>query len=442
MCPIYLLSVHFMTNWFPKWRPFTDDIDARPVGTTEYLPPVQSIMLGVQHAFAMFGATVLAPLLMGFDPNLAILMSGICTLLFFFMTGGRIPSYLGSSFAFIGVVIAATGFSGAGGVNANIGLAAGGIIACGLLYMLCGFLVIATGTRWIEKLMPPVVTGSVVMIIGLHLAPATVKNVAGDVFNMWMSLVTILCMGVIAVFTKGMLQRLLLLVGLILSYIVYFIATNVMGYGTAINFLPVQQAAWFGVPTFHAPIFSTNAILIIAPVALILVAENLGHIKAVGAMTGENLDPHIGKAFVADGVATTLAGGVGAPGMTTYGENIGVMAVTRVYSTVIFAIAGVFAIFLGLSPKFGAIIQTIPTAILTGASIVVFGLITLAGAKIWIEHRVDFSTNKNLMVAAVAIILGTGDFALQFGDFNLGGIGTATLAAIFLNWLFSLADKK
>jgi putative pyrimidine permease RutG len=145
---------------------------------------------------------------------------------------------------------------------------------------------------------------------------------------------------------------------------------------------------------------------------------------------------------VADGVATTLAGGVGAPGMTTYGENIGVMAVTRVYSTIIFAIAGVFAIFLGLSPKFGAIIQTIPTAILTGASIVVFGLITLAGAKIWIEHRVDFSTNKNLMVAAVAIILGTGDFALQIGDLNLGGIGTATLAAIFLNWFFSLAEKK
>ena len=441
ICPIYLLSAHFMTNWFPKWRPFTDDIDARPVGTTEYLPASQSVMLGVQHAFAMFGATVLAPMLMGFDPNLAILMSGICTLLFFIMTGGRIPSYLGSSFAFIGVVIAATGYAGTG-INGNIAVAAGGIMACGIMYALCGLLVMATGTRWIEKLMPPVVTGAVVMTIGLHLAPVTIKNVAGNQFNMWMALVTVMCMGIIAVFTKGMLQRLLLLIGLILSYVVYFIATNVMGYGTPINFAPIQQAAWFGVPSFHAPEFSINAMLIIAPVALILIAENLGHIKAVSAMTGENLDPHIGKAFVADGVATTLAGGVGAPGMTTYGENIGVMAVTRVYSTIIFAIAGVFAIFLGLSPKFGAIIQTIPTAILTGASIVVFGLITLAGAKIWIEHRVDFSTNKNLMVAAVTIILGTGDFALQFGNFNLGGIGTATLAAVFLNWFFSFADKK
>lgn len=431
-----------MSSWFPKWCPYQGSIDARPVGTAEYLPPAQTVILGVQHAFAMFGATVLAPFLMGFDPNLAILMSGICTILFFIMTGGRVPSYLGSSFAFIGVVIAATGYAGGSGLNPNIGVAAGGIIACGIFYALMGFLVMATGTRWIEKLMPPVVTGAVVMIIGLNLAPVTVKSVMGNTFNMWMSLVTVLCMGSIAVFTRGLLQRLLLLVGLLLAYLIYFVLSNVMGYGTAINFLPIQQAAWFGLPTFHAPTFELNAMLIIAPIALILVAENLGHIKAVGAMTGENLDPHIGKAFVADGVATTLAGGVGAPGMTTYGENIGVMAVTRVYSTIIFAVAGVFAVFLGLSPKFGAIIHTIPTAILTGASIVVFGLITIAGAKIWIENKVDFSQNKNLMVAAVTIILGTGDFALTFGDFNLGGIGTATFAALFLNWFFSLVDKK
>ena len=432
-----------MSNWFPKWRPYEGSIDARPVGTNEYLPPAQTVVLGIQHAFAMFGATVLAPFLMGFDPNLAILMSGICTILFFFMTGGRVPSYLGSSFAFIGVVIAATGYAGAaGGLNANIGVAAGGIIACGILYALIGFLVMATGTRWIEKLMPPVVTGAVVMIIGLNLAPVTVKAVAGNPFNMWMALVTVLCMGMIAVFTKGLLQRLLLLIGLLMSYLIYFMVTNVMGWGTPINFTPIQQAAWFGVPDFHAPVFDVNAMLIIAPIAFILVAENLGHIKAVGAMTGENLDPHIGKAFVADGVATTLAGGVGAPGMTTYGENIGVMAVTRVYSTIIFVVAGVFAIFLGLSPKFGAIIHTIPSAILTGASIVVFGLITIAGAKIWIENKVDFSKNKNLMVAAVTIILGTGDFALQLGSFNLGGIGTATFAALFLNWFFSLRDPS
>lgn len=431
-----------MSAWFPQWQKYQGDINTHPVATNEYLPFPQSVILGVQHAFAMFGATVLAPILMGFAPNLAILLSGICTILFFLMTGGRVPSYLGSSFAFIGVVAAATGHATGSGANPNLAIALGGIVACGILYALIGLAVMATGTRWIEKMMPPVVTGAVVMIIGLNLAPVTIKSVAGNPFDMWMSLLTVLCMGIIAVFTKGLLQRLLLLVGLIVAYILYAIVTNVLGWGKPIDFSAIGQAAWFGLPTFHSPTFDSKAMLIIAPVALILVAENLGHIKAVGAMTGENLTPQLGKAFFADGVATSIAGGVGAPGMTTYGENIGVMAITRVYSTIIFVIAGVFAILLGLSPKFGALISTIPTAILTGASIVVFGLITIAGAKIWIENQVDFSKNKNLVVAAVTIILGAGNFELLFGEFNLGGIGTATFAAILLNWLFSLKDKS
>ena len=431
-----------MSTWFPKWRPYQEQIDHRPVATDEYLPPAQSAVLGIQHAFAMFGSTVLAPLLMGFNPNLAILMSGICTILFFCMTGGRVPSYLGSSFAFIGVVAAATGHITGSGANPNIGVALGGIVACGVIYAIIGFMVMLTGTRWIEKLMPPVVTGAVVMIIGLNLAPVTVKAVAGHPFDMWMALITVLCMGIIAVFTRGLLQRLLLLIGLLIAYLIYAIATNGLGWGQAIDFSQISAAPWFGLPSLTAPTFQTNAMLIIAPVALILVAENLGHIKAVGAMTGEDLTPYLGKAFVADGIATTLSGSVGAPGMTTYGENIGVMAVTRVYSTIVFVIAGIFAIFLGLSPKFGAVISTIPSAVLTGASIVVFGLITIAGAKIWLENKVDFSNNKNLIVAAVTIILGAGNFELMFGNFNLGGIGTATFAAILLNWLFGLKDKS
>ncbi|MDH2018497.1 NCS2 family nucleobase:cation symporter [Acinetobacter ursingii] len=431
-----------MSTWFPKWRPYQGQIDHRPVATDEYLPPAQSAVLGIQHAFAMFGSTVLAPLLMGFNPNLAILMSGICTILFFCMTGGRVPSYLGSSFAFIGVVAAATGHITGSGANPNISVALGGIVACGVIYAIIGFMVMLTGTRWIEKLMPPVVTGAVVMIIGLNLAPVTVKAVAGHPFDMWMALITVLCMGIIAVFTRGLLQRLLLLIGLLIAYLIYAIATNGLGWGQPIDFSKISAAPWFGLPSLTAPTFQTNAMLIIAPVALILVAENLGHIKAVGAMTGEDLTPYLGKAFVADGIATTLSGSVGAPGMTTYGENIGVMAVTRVYSTIVFVIAGIFAIFLGLSPKFGAVISTIPSAVLTGASIVVFGLITIAGAKIWLENKVDFSNNKNLIVAAVTIILGAGNFELMFGNFNLGGIGTATFAAILLNWLFGLKDKS
>ncbi|OOS04198.1 uracil-xanthine permease [Moraxella cuniculi DSM 21768] len=431
-----------MTKWFPSFRPYQGNLSTTAVATDEYLPPAQTIMLGLQHVLAMFGATVLAPILMGFDANLAILLSGFCTILFFVMTRGRVPSYLGSSFAFIGVVAAATAHATGSGANPNLGLALGGIIACGALYALIGFVVMATGTAWIEKLMPPVVTGAVVMIIGLNLAPVTVSSVAGKPFELWMTLITVLCMGMIAVFSTGFVQRLLLLLGLSLSYVIYAIVTNALGFGTPIDFTAIQTAAWVGMPNFASPVFDANAMLIIAPVAFILVAENLGHIKAVGAMTGQNLTPELGRAFVADGVATMISGSVGGTGMTTYGENIGVMAVTRVYSTLIFVVAGLFAIILGLSPKFGALISTIPTPVLTGASIVVFGLITIAGAKIWIDNRVDFSDNKNLMVATVTVILGTGNFGLMLGSFDLGGIGTATFMAIFLHWLLSLRKGK
>ncbi|MDO4251431.1 MAG: solute carrier family 23 protein, partial [Moraxella sp.] len=327
------------------------------------------------------------------------------------------------------------------GANPNLSVALGGIIACGILYAGIGFAVMATDTRWIETLMPPVVTGSVVMIIGLNLAPITVSGVAGKPFELVVTLVTVLCMSVIAVFTKGFLQRLLLLLGLVMAYVIYALIANGFGMGKPIDFGLIAQANWFGVPNFTTPTFDINAMLMIAPIAFILVAENLGHIKAVGAMTGENLTPELGKAFVADGVATALSAGVGGTGMTTYGENIGVMAVTRVYSTLIFVVAGVFAICLGLSPKFGALIQTIPTPVLTGASIVVFGLIAIAGAKIWIDNKVDFSNNKNLMVAAITIILGAGNFGLMIGSFDLGGIGTATFVAILLHWFLGFNSK-
>ena len=335
-------------SWFTKWQPYQGDLNVRPVATNEYLPPAQTVMLGLQHVLAMFGATVLAPILMGFDANLAIMMSGICTILFFIMTGGKVPSYLGSSFAFIGVVAAATAHATGSGANPNLPIALGGIIACGVVYALIGFLVMAIGTNWIERLMPPVVTGAVVMIIGLNLAPVTVSGVAGKPFELVMTLMTVLCMSMIAVFVKGFAQRLMLLLGLILAYVIYILATNVLHLGTPIDFTSISQAHWFGTPNFSQPVFDANAMLIIVPVALILVAENLGHIKAVGAMTGENLTPQLGKAFVADGVATALSAVVGGTGMTTYGENIGVMAVTRVYSTIVFVVAGVFAVFLGV----------------------------------------------------------------------------------------------
>jgi putative pyrimidine permease RutG len=430
-------------SFFPNWRvrQGTADGSGTVINIDERLPWPQTIAMGLQHVVAMFGATVLAPLLMGFDPNLAIFMSGIGTLLFFVFVGGRVPSYLGSSFAFIGLVIAVTGYGGQG-PNGNIGVALGGIIACGALYALIGLLVSAIGTAWIERLMPPVVTGAVVAVIGLNLAPIAVKGVSGNSFDAWMALLTVLCVGMVAVFTRGMVQRLLILIGLLLAYVIYAVLTNGMGLGKPIDFGAVANAAWFGVPRFIAPVFRADAMALIAPVAIILVAENLGHIKAVSAMTGRNLDRYMGRAFLGDGVATMLSGAAGGTGVTTYAENIGVMAVTKIYSTIIFVVAAVIALVLGFSPKFGAVIQTIPGAVLGGVSIVVFGLIAVAGARIWVENRVDFSQNKNLIVAAVTLVLGAGDFTLKMGQFSLGGIGTATFGAILLHLLLSLRDDS
>jgi putative pyrimidine permease RutG len=440
-----------MSSMF-SWR----EVAAQPgavVAPDERLPWPQTAALGVQHVIAMFGATVLAPILMGFDPNVAILMSGIGTLIFFAITGGRVPSYLGSSFAFIGVVIAATGYAGSGR-NANIGVALGGIIACGALYTAIGLLVWFTNERhrrsapiqglevdevevgaavsWIERLMPPVVTGSVVAVIGLNLASIPVKNMAPTSFDTWMQLVTFVSVGLVAVFTRGMVQRLLILVGLIVASVIYAVLTNGLGLGKPIDLSGIANAAWFGAPAFAAPVFDANAMLLIAPVAVILVAENLGHIKAVSAMTGQDLNPYLGRAFVGDGVATMVSGASGGTGVTTYAENIGVMAATKIYSTAMFIVAAAVAIVLGFSPKFGALIQAIPLAVMGGVSIVVFGLIAAAGAKIWVDNRVDFTDNANLIVAAVTLVLGTGDFTLKFGGFALGGIGTATFGAILL----------
>ncbi|MEJ8857095.1 solute carrier family 23 protein [Variovorax robiniae] len=417
-------------SYLPRWREVRM-AQGTVVAPDERLPWPQTAAMGVQHVIAMFGATVLAPILMGFNPNLAILMSGVGTLIFFLVTGGRVPSYLGSSFAFIGVVIAATGYSGTG-PNGNIGVALGGIIACGVVYVLIGLLVQMIGAGWIERFMPPVVTGAVVAVIGLNLASVPIKNMAANNFEAWMQAVTFLCVGLVAVFTRGMVQRLLILVGLVLASIVYAVLTNGMGLGKPMDFTGIANAAWFGAPTLTAPTFTGPAMLLIAPVAIILVAENLGHLKAVTAMTGRNLDRYMGRAFMADGIATVVSGSVGGLGVTTYAENIGVMAATRIYSTAVFVVAALIALVLGFSPKFGAVIQAIPLPVMGGVSIVVFGLIAIAGAKIWVDNKVDFSQNRNLIVAAITLIIGTGDFTLKFGQFALGGIGTATFGAILL----------
>lgn len=435
-------------SYFPRWRLADDTVPGVLIAPDERLSWPKNIAMGAQHVVAMFGSTVLAPLLMGFDPNVAILMSGIGTLIFFLFVGGRVPSYLGSSFAFIGGVIAVTGYAGSG-PNPNIGVALGAIIACGLAYTLIGLVVWVAnarggaGANWVEALMPPVVTGAVVAVIGLNLAPIAAKGAMGSSgFDTAMAIVTIVCVDGIAVFTRGMVQRLLILVGLILSCVIYAVLANGMGLGKAIDFSGVAAAAWLGLPHFAAPVFTAEAMGLIVPVAIILVAENLGHLKAVSAMTGRDMDRYLGRAFVGDGVATMVSAAVGGTGVTTYAENIGVMAVTRIYSTLVFVLAAVIAIVLGFSPKFGALIQTIPGPVLGGMSVVVFGLIAIAGARIWVVNQVDFSDNRNLIVAAVTLVLGAGDFTVKLGNFTLGGIGTATFGAIILYAILGRARRR
>ncbi|CAM5435956.1 solute carrier family 23 protein [Eoetvoesiella caeni] len=434
-------------SYFPRWRLVQSKGQAVVVQPDEMLSWPQNIAMGAQHVVAMFGSTILAPLLMGFDTNVAILMSGIGTLIFFVFVGGRVPSYLGSSFAFIGGVIAVTGYAGSG-ANGNIGVALGAIIACGLVYALIGLLVwfinLRTGgaAQWIDRWMPPVVTGAIVAVIGLNLAPIAAKGaMGGSTFEALMALMTVLCVGGVAVYTRGTVQRLLILVGLLLACVVYAVLTNGLGLGKPIDFSAVAAASWVGLPHFSSPVFESHAMSVIIPVAIILVAENLGHIKAVSAMTGKNLDVYLGRAFLGDGVATMLSGAVGGTGVTTYAENIGVMTVTRIYSTLVFVLAALIAIVLGFSPKFGALIQTIPGPVLGGMSIVVFGLIAIAGARIWVVNQVDFSDNRNLIVAAVTLVLGAGNFSVQFGAFRLDGIGTATFGAIILYALLRIGSR-
>src|SRR6266446_4382129 len=417
-------------GYFPHWTLKTEGI----IAPDERLPWGQSILVGLQHVLAMFGATVLGPILMGFNPNTAIFFSGIGTLIFFLVVGGRVPSYLGSSFSFIAVVFAASGYS-VKGLNPHIDVALGGIIAAGVVYAIIGLIVIFTGYKWIEYLMPPAVTGAVVAVIGLNLAPVAIADVSGSQFDTWMGILTVLAVALVAIYAPGPLRRLPILIGGIIGYLIYLLFANAFGFGKPIDFTMLGQAAWIGLPNFTAPSFHPGAMALIAPVAIILVAENLGHVKAVAAMTGRNLDPYLGRAFLGDGIATIVAGLGGGTGVTTYAENIGVMAVTRIYSTLIFIIAGIVAILLGFCPKFGALIGTIPLGVLGGLAIVLFGLIAATGGRIWSENRVDFSKSRNLITVAIALTIGAGmvgNIGVTIGNFTIGGIGVATFGSIIL----------
>ncbi|WP_433318045.1 uracil-xanthine permease family protein [Micromonospora chersina] len=414
------------SRWSP-WRLHGNGRSVTPgdvVHPDERLSWPRTVGVGVQHVVAMFGATFTVPLITGFPPATTLFFSGVGTLLFLLITGNRLPSYLGSSFAFIAPVLAAK-------TDGGIGAALGGIVVAGAALALVGVVVQLAGARWIDALMPPVVTGAIVALIGLNLAPvAWDGGGSGTGFKSQplIAVITLVAILVTTVLFRGFLARLSILLGVVVGWVLAALLGKLDP--TAVTTL--KDAAWVGLPQFHAPSFGLRAVVLVIPVILVLIAENAGHVKAVAAMTGRNLDRDMGRAFLGDGVATVLAGAGGGSGTTTYAENIGVMAATRVYSTAAYWVAGFAAVLLGLCPKFGALILTVPAGVLGGATTALYGLIAVLGARIWIENRVDFHDPVNLMTAAVAVIVGAANYTLTAGDLSFNGIALGTAAALVI----------
>ncbi|QCP05685.1 uracil-xanthine permease family protein [Brevibacterium sp. CS2] len=379
--------------------------------------------IGAQHVVAMFGATFLVPLLSGFPPATTLFFTAVGTLLFLLVTAGKMPSYLGSSFALLAPLAAVTGFdpeSGTAVDPAKMALAQGGIVSVGILLALIGVVVHFAGTRWIEVTMPPIVTGTIVALIGFNLAPAAWNWVQMAPLT---AVITIAAILLTTVLFKGIIGRLSILVGVLVGYA----AAALQG---QVDFAAIGEAGWVGLPEFHAPAFDLALLGLFLPVVLVLVAENIGHVKSVSAMTGQNLDPITGRALLADGLATTLAGSGGGSGTTTYAENIGVMAATRVYSTAAYVLAALMALVLSMLPKFGEAIATIPPGVLGGAATVLYGMIGLLGIRIWVQNRVDFSDPVNLNTAAVALIVAIANYTIMAGDLTFEGIAIGSACAI------------
>ena len=383
------------------------------VAPDERLSWVRTTGIGVQHVVAMFGATFLVPVLTGFPPATTLLFSGVGTWLFLLVTGNRLPSYLGSSFSVIAPVTAAV-------ASAGTGSALGGLIAVGLALVVIGVVVHVAGTHWIDVVLPPAVTGAIVALIGLNLAPAAKANFEKGPL---VGAVTLVLLVTSLAFFRGILGRMAIFTAVVAGYLL------ALGLGD-LDTSRIAAAAWVGLPEFQTPTLTLSVVPLFLPAVVALVAENIGHVKSVGQMTGRNMDPLIGRALAADGLATCLAGAGGGSATTTYAENIGVMAATKVYSTAAYWIAGAVAIGLALCPKVGALISAIPPGVLGGATIVLYGLVGVLGVRIWLSAHVDFSDPINQMTAAIPLVIGIADFSWRIGGLTFTGIALGSMAAL------------
>jgi uracil permease len=421
-------------------------MEKRTIGIHEKLPLLQSLPLSLQHLTAMFGATILVPILLGVDPSIALLMNGIGTIIYSLVTKGGIPAYLGSSFAFIApVMLISTKYGG-------FAHAQSGFIFFGLFFILISFVVMKWGIKWIEVVMPPAVMGAVVAIIGLELAPVAVqqaglapwptavgqivKPFAMDSNVVIVSLFTFLIGIIGSVMFRGFMQIIPILFAVVAGYVFALF----MG---MVNTTAIANASWLAFPHFQAPVYDTNAILIIAPACIVVLAEHISHLIVTGNITGEDLmkKPGLHRSLLGDGISNVVSGFVGSPPNTTYGENIGVMAITRVYSVWVIRGAAILAISFSFVGKISAAISTIPTPVMGGITMLLYGVIAVQGFRMYVEQKVDFSKNRNMVLGAVTFVVGVSGAAINIGSVQLKGMAFAAVTGVALSLIFWLFDN-
>lgn len=423
--------------------------DARQLGTPKM------VLLGFQHMFAMFGATVTVPLLTGLSISTTLLFAGLGTLLFHCLTKFKVPAFLGSSFAFIGGYLAVAPLNADGSGNKEmLPYACLGVACAGLLYLIVAALIKAIGVNKVMKLFPPVVTGPIIMAIGLGLAPSAVTNCSS---NWWLAIVALALVIIFNIFGKGMIKIIPILLGIIGAYVVAILVGNVGGVESfAIDFSGVKAAPWIGNPVeWSSTVFggvsdkskAISAIIAIVPIAIATMMEHIGDISAISATCNKNFinDPGLNRTLLGDGLATTLASLFGAPANTTYGENTGVLALSKVYDPRVIRIAAYFAVFFSLSPKFAALIESIPMAVVGGISFVLYGMISAIGVRNVVEAKVDFSKARNTIIAAVILVVALGlsngiTFSVGSATITLSALACASIAGIVLNLIFPEKD--
>lgn len=404
---------------------------------------VESIPLSIQHLFAMFGATVLVPILFQVDPATILLMNGIGTLLYILICKGKIPAYLGSSFAFLSPVFTVLGkHTGVEGYQ----YALGGFIVVGVIFCLFALLIKLVGTAWIDVVFPPAAMGAIVAVIGLELVPVAAKDAgflkasaeaAFDTNAITVSIITLLVTIIGSVMFRGFMKIIPILIGIIVGYLVAWLGFDM------VDFSKIEAANWLAAPTRYIPKWDWSSIAIIAPAALVVVVEHIGHLIVTSNIVGKDLskDPGLDRSLLGNGVSTIISGFFGSTPNTTYGENIGVMALTKVYSIWVIGGAAVFAVILSFCGKLAALITSIPPAVMGGVSLLLFGIIAASGIRMLVEAKIDYGKPINLILTTIVLVIGISGASFTYGDFSMKGMALATVIAMLLSVFFKLLEK-